>query len=193
MVLLPPQPLEPMLPQLRFLQGLVIPGGPDLDPALYGESPLPELGAVSQERDALELGLIRWALHQGLPLLGICRGIQSLNVALGGSLYQDLPAQGFRELVHNGQPHLVEQVADSPLTALFPPRFEVNSYHHQAIKTLAPGLRVLAQAPDGVIEAVALEGHPFALAVQWHPELLPEQWGIFRAFVEAAERQPARV
>jgi putative glutamine amidotransferase len=118
-----------------------------------------------------------------------------MNVALGGSLYQDLPSQGFKAVQHyqKSEPpvlaHSAEQVGQSPLNKLFEPRWRINSYHHQALKDLAPGLRTVAVAPDGVVEAVLLEDHPFFMGVQWHPELLPEQWGIFKAFVESA-RQP---
>lgn len=189
-VVIPPQahPLE----IARRLDGILLPGGVDIDPVHFGEEPIPEMGEVSPERDALELELARYAAQHGIPLLGICRGIQVMNVALGGSLYQDLPAQGFRAIQHYQKSesgvlgHSLEQTARSPLEALFPRRLRVNSYHHQALKDLAPGLRAVAVAPDGVVEAVVLEGHPFYLGVQWHPELLPEQWGIFRAFVEAA-------
>ncbi|MER3444024.1 MAG: peptidase C26 [Chloroflexota bacterium] len=189
---IPPQ-AQPRLPEIaRRLDGILLPGGVDVDPVHFGEEPIPEMGEVSLERDALELALARHAAEHGLPLLGICRGIQVVNVALGGSLYQDLPAQGFKAVQHYQKSesgvlgHSVEQTAPSPLQSLFPQRFRVNSYHHQALKDLAPGLRGVAVAPDGVVEAVVLEGHPFCLGVQWHPELLPEQWSIFRAFVEAA-------
>jgi putative glutamine amidotransferase len=192
-VVIPPQ-AKTHLPEIAHkLDGILLPGGVDLDPTHFGEEPIPELGEVSPERDSLELELARYAARHGIPLLGICRGIQVINVALGGSLYQDLPAQGFKAVQHYQKSesgvlaHSLEQSAPSPLQSLFPRRFRVNSYHHQALKDLAPGLRAVAAAPDGVVEAVVLEGHPFYLGVQWHPELLPEQWGIFRAFVEAAQ------
>ncbi|WP_018465573.1 gamma-glutamyl-gamma-aminobutyrate hydrolase family protein [Calidithermus timidus] len=189
-VVIPPQarPLE----IARRLDGILLPGGVDIDPAHFGEDPIPEMGEVSPERDTLELELARYAAQRRIPLLGICRGIQVINVALGGSLYQDLPAQGFKAIQHYQKSesgvlgHSLEQISRSPLEALFPRRFRVNSYHHQALRDLAPGLRAVAVAPDGVVEAVVLEDHPFYLGVQWHPELLPEQWDIFRAFVEAA-------
>jgi putative glutamine amidotransferase len=191
-VVIPPQ-AQARLPEIaRELDGILLPGGVDVDPAHFGEEPIPEMGEVSPERDALELELARHAARQGIPLLGICRGIQVINVALGGSLYQDLPTQGFKTIQHYQKSesgvlgHSLEQTACSPLESLFPKHFRVNSYHHQALKALAPGLRAVAAAPDGVVEAVVLEGHPFYLGVQWHPELLPEQWSIFRVFVEAA-------
>jgi len=149
------------------------------------------MGEVSLERDSIELFVARYTAQHGIPTLGVCRGIQVMNVALGGSLHQDLPAQGFNTLQHSqkAEPpvlsHSLEQIGQSPLSKLFEPRFRVNSYHHQALKDLAPGLRPVATAPDGIVEAVVLEGHPFYFGVQWHPELLPQQWGIFRALLEA--------
>lgn len=184
-VLLPPQPPEALERILPHLDGLLLPGGGDVDPAHYGEEPHPRLGEVSPERDAHELFLARYAAEKGLPALGVCRGIQVMNVALGGTLYQDLEAQGFTEVQHYQKSpppalgHRVRQVASSPLSRLFPETFRVNSYHHQGLKALGRGLKPLAVAPDGLVEAVALEGHPLFLGVQWHPELLREHWGLF--------------
>ncbi|HEU4741649.1 MAG TPA: gamma-glutamyl-gamma-aminobutyrate hydrolase family protein [Meiothermus sp.] len=194
-LVIPPQSEDRLPAILKKLDGLLLPGGVDVDPAHFGEEPIPENGEVSPKRDGLELYLARYAAQNGIPTLGICRGIQVMNVALGGSLYQDLPAQGFKAVQHYQKSesgvlaHSVEQVGESPLARLFEPRFRVNSYHHQALKDLAPGLQSVAVAPDGVVEAVVLAGHPFFLGVQWHPELLPQQWDIFRALVEAV-RQP---
>lgn len=195
-VILPPQADDKLPALLRKLDGVLLPGGVDVDPAHFAEEPIPELGEVSLERDAIELFVARYTAQHGIPTLGVCRGVQVMNVALGGSLYQDLPAQGFRAVQHSqkAEPpalgHSVEQTEQSPLNKLFAQRFRVNSYHHQALKGLAPGLRVVATAPDGLVEAVQLEGHPFYLGVQWHPELLPEQWGIFRLLIEAALNHP---
>ncbi|AWR87460.1 peptidase C26 [Meiothermus taiwanensis WR-220] len=197
-VILPPQAGDKLPALLHQLDGVLLPGGVDVDPAQFGEEPIPELGEVSLERDTLELFVARYTAQHGIPTLGICRGIQVMNVALGGSLYQDLPAQGFRTVQHSqkAEPpvlgHGLEQTGQSPLSKLFAPRFRVNSYHHQAIKDLAPGLRAVAAAPDGIVEAVVLEDHPFYLGVQWHPELLPEQWGIFHLLIEAAAGQRVR-
>ncbi|WP_234508161.1 MULTISPECIES: gamma-glutamyl-gamma-aminobutyrate hydrolase family protein [Thermus] len=183
--------LEPYLERiLPHLDSLLLPGGGDLDPTHYGEGPHPKLGEVSPERDAHELFLARYAAEKGLPALGICRGIQVMNVALGGTLYQDLEAQGFTEVEHRQKSpppalaHSVRQVADGPLSHLFPEEFPVNSYHHQGLKTLGEGLKPLAVAPDGLAEAVVLEGHPLFLGVQWHPELLREHWAVFGLFRE---------
>ncbi|RDI95003.1 gamma-glutamyl-gamma-aminobutyrate hydrolase family protein [Meiothermus sp. QL-1] len=184
-VLLPPQPREALERILSHLDGLLLPGGGDLDPALYGEEPHPSLGEVSPERDDHELFLARYAAERGLPTLGVCRGLQVMNVALGGTLYQDLEAQGLKGVQHYQKSpppalaHTLQQVEQSPLSNLFPEGFRVNSYHHQGVKTLGRGLRPLAVAPDGLVEAVALEGHPLFLGVQWHPELLRGHHPLF--------------
>lgn len=181
-VLIPPQPEAALEGLLRHLDGVLLPGGGDVDPALYGEEPLPELGEVDPKRDGLEVFLARYAAERGLPLLGVCRGIQVLNVALGGSLHQDLqsPIQHYQKAPWGTLGHSVRQVGKSPLEGLFPETFRVNSYHHQGVKALGQGLRPVAVAPDGLVEAVVLEGHPLFLGVQWHPELLPSHRGLFR-------------
>jgi putative glutamine amidotransferase len=164
------------------LDGLLLPGGEDVDPNRYGESRLEACGPSSPERDATELTLARWAMDEGKPLLAICRGIQVLNVVLGGSLYQDieiqLPDAGKHDW-YPGQPrdlrpHPVDIVPGTRLARIVGnvTSLAVNSLHHQALKALAPGLRISARAPDGVVEAVEAPDHPFALAVQWHPEEL---------------------
>jgi putative glutamine amidotransferase len=163
------------------LDGLLLPGGGDVDPVRYGEVLHEKCGAISTERDEIELTLARWAADEGKPLLAICRGIQVFNVALGGSLVQDIQAQLPGAEKHDWYPgyprdHLPHIVSVQPQTRLAsllgPGSLPVNSLHHQAIKEVAPGLLVTARAPDQVIEAVELEDHPFALAVQWHPEEL---------------------
>lgn len=184
-VLLPPQDPEALERILPHLDGLLLPGGGDVDPDRYGEEPQPRLGEILPERDEHEIYLARYAAEKGLPTLGICRGIQVMNVALGGSLYQDLEAQGFTEVQHYQKSpppalaHRVSLVAEDPLSRIFPPSFRVNSYHHQGIKGLGAGLKPLAVAPDGLVEALALEGHPLFLGVQWHPELLQGHWPLF--------------
>jgi putative glutamine amidotransferase len=186
----------------RRLDGLLLPGGVDVAPAYYGEEPHPRLGAVNGALDEAELVLTRWALEEDLPLLGICRGIQLINVAAGGSLYQDLAAQypgasrhryGSPQYPpeHRGHPVLIEpgsRLAEA-MGALDVP---VNSRHHQAVKDVAPGFAVTARAPDGVIEGIEKPGAPFTVGVQWHPENLaaddPQMLGLFQAFVQAAAR-----
>jgi putative glutamine amidotransferase len=185
------------------LDGLLLTGGVDVAPELYGEQPHPRLGAVQAERDAAEMPLARWAAAEGKPIFGICRGIQVLNVALGGTLYQDLPAQRPGEIDHELSikhecwdrfDHGLALARDSRLAGLLQTTMlDVNSLHHQAVKDLGSGLRVVGQAPDGVVEAIEGTGGHFVVGVQCHPEGLWQsadvRWrAVFRAFVEAAER-----
>jgi len=193
-VILPPMEEDRLEKALSRLDGVVLTGGGDMDPSLFGEEPVPELGEVCTERDSQELFVARYAAERGLPLLGVCRGMQVAAVALGGTLYQDLARAGFRDIKHyqdSAPPalaHSVRTTRKSVLSELFGERFRVNSYHHQAVKDLPSGLVPLAEAPDGVVEAAALEGHPFYLLVQWHPELLPQHWGLFEKLVDIAEK-----
>ena len=180
------------------LDGVLIPGGGDIDPARYGAALHSSVGGMDAARDEVELTLTRWAVENEKPLFGICRGLQVLNVSLGGTLHQDIGAAlGARALQHNYpdqpydlRPHAIQVEEDTLLArSLGQPLLTVNSLHHQACRDLAPGLRVTARAPDGVIEAVEAMQHPFALAVQWHPECLldaPEMLRLFEAFVDAA-------
>jgi putative glutamine amidotransferase len=180
-----------------LLDGLLLPGGEDVDPACYGESRREECGPVSPDRDAQELALARWAVDEGKPVLAICRGIQVLNVALGGSLYQDIGAQlqGTEEHAHQpGRPRsfLSHQVRITPQSRLASilgaTELWVNSMHHQAIKEASARLAIVAHAPDGVVEGAEVMDHPFAVAVQWHPEELADRevsaQRLFDALVE---------
>jgi putative glutamine amidotransferase len=184
-----------------LLDGLLLPGGEDVDPACYGEPRHERCGQPSAERDETEIKLARWALGDGKPLLAVCRGIQVLNVALGGSLYQDLETQIPGSEKHDWYPghardRLSHMVAITPQTRLAEILEEsvvpVNSLHHQAIKCIAPGLIAAGRTPDGIIEAVEAEAHPFALGVQWHPEELAptdrRAQRLFDALVEACKR-----
>ena len=181
--------------------GLLLTGGEDVDPARYGEAPHPAVRATNPLRDATELALLDAARERRMPVLAICRGIQLLNVAMGGTLVQDLPSQRPSAIVHDqphDQPHdrasRTHGVAIEPDTllarAVGATHVEVNSYHHQAIDRLAAGLRVTATAPDGVIEGAEVDAPDWwVVAVQWHPEDLTtdvREWdrGIFRAFAE---------
>ena len=182
--------------QVAAVDGVLLIGGEDVDPARYGASPHPKLGEVSSPRDDYELELIRFAVQRAKPLLGICRGIQVLNVALGGSLYQDLPSE-FAKAEDHAVPdwttivHTLELAPSSRLREILgQSRVGINSRHHQAIRKLAPGLVATAQAADGVIEAVELPSHPFCVAVQGHPEMLwnarqPAWANLFLGFVAA--------
>ncbi len=186
------------------LDALLLQGGVDIHPREYGESVEPFCGEIDAARDATELRLARWALAESMPILGICRGIQTLNVAAGGTLYQDIAAQLNSPIRHphiKGDPydrlaHSIEIDAHSRLARMLgTTRIEVNSLHHQALKTIAPGLRVTARAPDGVVEAVEAEDARFVVGVQFHPEWMLDgearMLNIFRAFVAASARGDA--
>lgn len=175
------------------LDGLLLAGGIDLHPSEYGEEVEPFCGNVDPERDAVELRLTRWAMEKAMPILGICRGIQTLNVAAGGSLYQDIPAQIENSLHHShrqGDPyalrvHPIEIAPRSRLAhALGETRVGVNSLHHQSVKQVAPGFHIVARAPDGVIEGIEANAGRFALGVQFHPEWLIDDARMVRLFQE---------
>jgi putative glutamine amidotransferase len=173
---------------LDGVRGLVLTGGEDVAPARYGAAPHPQLGDVDPARDAAELTLIDAARRRRLPILAICRGIQILNVALGGTLYQDLDSERPGSVPHNkASNHAVRVEAGSLLERTLGARSaSVNSRHHQAIRDLAPGLKAVAWADDGVIEAAeALAADaPWIVAVQWHPEDLTER-ALFDGFARA--------
>ncbi len=184
------------------LAGLLLAGGGDVAPQRYGQPDGGKVFEVNPERDEAEILLTRWALEDNLPLLAICRGVQVLNVALGGTLVQDIPSQVPGALVHHpgtGAPrawpqHPVRLLAGSRLAAALGRgraggTIEVNSFHHQAVETVAPALRAVASAPDGIIEGLEHPDRAFVLGVQWHPEEMvataPAQEALFRAFVAA--------
>lgn len=200
-VVIPPlQSPESLESILSALQGIVFPGGGDVQPELFGEQPHPTTHA-NPELDRLELAAARWAIEHPLPTLGICRGQQLLNVALGGSLLQDLPSAG---LPGHAQPptnrsaltHAVRVDASSRLADLLgQTQFQVNSLHHQAVGRLGRGLRAVAWSEDGVIEGVESEEHPWLVAVQFHPEDLvdfhaPSQTLLARFVERCAEFLP---
>lgn len=180
---------------LERVDGLVLSGGGDVDPGLYGQEPHPTIDRVDPGRDAQELDLLRAALQRDLPVLAICRGLQLLNVARGGTLVQHLPDDD-RLIPHGGGPgrpvpHDVEAKAGSTLAKICGERIPaVASLHHQAVDRLGEGLVPVGWAPDGVVEALeTAEEHRFVLAVQWHPEWTAEtdplQQRLVDAFVEA--------
>ncbi|MEU3841032.1 gamma-glutamyl-gamma-aminobutyrate hydrolase family protein [Streptomyces sp. NPDC028635] len=174
-VLLPPDDPGAAEETVARLDGLVVAGGPDVDPVRYGAERHPRTGPAHERRDAWELALIEAALDRGTPLLGVCRGMQLLNVALGGTLVQHLP-----DVVghggHCGPPgefarHVVKPVPGTLLAAALPEAVTVPTYHHQALDRLADGLTASCHAEDGTVEAVELPGPGgFAVGVQWHPE-----------------------
>jgi putative glutamine amidotransferase len=192
-VLLPPLPgvIEQVLPRL---DGLLLSGGPDVDPVRYGEQPGPNTQRPSVERDDAELRLLAGAVDAGLPVLGICRGMQLLNVARGGSLVQHLPDVLGGDEEHAPQPgvygaHPVTVAAGTRIARLLG-RTEVEavpSYHHQGLGRLGSGLVATAWSADGTVEAVEDPGLPFCVAVQWHPEVGDDP-RLFQGLVEAAAR-----
>jgi putative glutamine amidotransferase len=188
-VVLPPVDLDGIEPLLARLAGVCLSGGPDLHPAAYGAEPHPRLGPTWPDLDAYELTVARRADALGVPLLAICRGMQTLNVARGGTLHQHV--DGHRQDRPCEQPaHAVDVAPDSRVGALAGDRrIDVNSFHHQAIAEVGRGLRPVAWADDGVVEAIEAPGGRFLLGVQWHAEGLiarPEQLALFAAFVDAA-------
>lgn len=194
---------------LRGFDGLLLPGGTDVDPAAYGGRPHPAVDVAHPRRDAFELEAARVAKRSGLPTLAICRGMQVVNVALGGTLFEDLPDQyeapnGLR-LRHQQTPdharsettHDVDVRAGTTLAAIAgAAAIQVNSLHHQGVRRIAYGLDPVAHARDGVVEAFELRSeHPFFIGVQWHPEELVETDApsrrLFASFVAAAARRAA--
>jgi putative glutamine amidotransferase len=182
------------------LDGLLLAGGADVHPNEFGEPVAPYCGEIDRARDAVELQLLRWAIDRKMPILGICRGIQVLNVAAGGTLYQDIGAQVDPALRHEhvrGEPynrrtHSIELDPHSHLArALGTTRADVNSLHHQSIKQVAPGFRIVARAPDGIVEGIESTNGHFAVGVQFHPEWLIDDearmLSLFEALVNATQ------
>jgi putative glutamine amidotransferase len=186
------------------LDGVFLPGGVDMDPSAYEEAANHLVGRTDPARDEIELTLTRWALQDGKPLLAVCRGIQVVNVAAGGTVHQDLASQLPGAIKHDYFPrrgqysrdllaHDVEVIEGSRLASLLgASNVQVNSMHHQGIKQLAPGLHPTAYAPDGLIEGLESPNGRFLLGVQWHPEALverdPRMHRLFTAFIQAAGR-----
>ncbi|NDJ60242.1 MAG: gamma-glutamyl-gamma-aminobutyrate hydrolase family protein [Chloroflexi bacterium] len=180
------------------LDGLLLPGGPDVHPDYYGAERHETTKEIDDNRDALELTVARWAVSDDLPVFGICRGQQVFNVALGGSLLQDIPSALGDAVTHRDQSeprdkrlHEVAIDGASQLSQIIgATRANVNSIHHQAVGAVAPGVRVAAHSPDGVIEALEVPDRRFALTVQWHPEDLyaddPTAQQLFAAFIKSA-------
>ena len=179
------------------LDGILFSGGGDIASEHFGGANHPRVSGVDPLRDSVEFSLLRAVVEDGKPFLGICRGIQTVNVGLGGTLYEHLGEQ-FRGEVDHTYPttmrtHLVHEVKIEEGTRIAEvvgePVLMVNSLHHQGLKDVAPDLRVAGYAPDGLVEAVELPDHPFGLAVQWHPEWLTDQQptrNLFKGFVDAA-------
>ena len=181
--MLPPDAPEHAEATVARLDGLVIAGGPDVEPVHYGATPDPRTGPPARARDTWELALIQAALAADVPLLGICRGMQLLNVALGGTLVQHI--DGHAEVVGVFGHHAVKPVPGTRYGDIAPEETAVPTYHHQAVDRLGEGLLPSAHAADGTVEAVELPGARWALGVQWHPEM-GEDLRVMRALVKAA-------
>lgn len=188
------------------IDGLIISGGGDIDPAAYGDTDIhPKTYGIHPGRDALEFGLLREAIERGIPTLCICRGIQVLNVVCNGTLYQDIEDQLGDTIRHRQQTdeipkedpsHSVNATPDSLLATVYgSTEVQVHSFHHQGIKHVGAGLIANAVADDGIVEGVELAGHPWLLGVQWHPEMMyaahDEHLKPFQGLVEAALKQSA--
>lgn len=194
-VLLPPEEDKPEL-ILEFVDGLILVGGCDIDPLLYQGSHHSTIHATNSKRDSFELALARLVLKTKLPVLGICRGLQVLNVSTGGTLIPHIPDRLGREVAHRLEypcrpvEHPVFIKPESRLAKLMgATHVRVASWHHQAVQTVSPDWQVVAHASDGLVEALEHEYHPWAIGVQWHPELSPQnslQQQLFRTLVTAA-------
>src|SRR5438270_3762449 len=195
-VLIPPQP-ETAADLAETLAGILLAGGDDCDPAAYGEAKHPSCEPMDPRRQKADLGLAKLARERGIPTLGICLGVQVMNVAAGGTLIQDIASEVETDIDHASEPSdrhrhdvLVEK-GTRLATILDRQELEVNSSHHQAIRNVGEGLRVTAHAPDGVIEGLEDPSHPFYVGVQWHPEDMSSERSasaLFGAFVDAARK-----
>lgn len=196
-IMLPLTEDEQELEQLvKICEGFLFTGGHDVTPELYGETAMDGLVCSCSKRDDMEKSVLELAIRNKKPVLGICRGIQFINAALGGTLYQDIPTQHPAQTDHHQTPpydvpvHEVKILIDSPLyKCLNTEQLSVNSYHHQAVKNVAPGLKIMAVAEDGLVEGLYMPAHRFLWAVQWHPEFSFQKdensRKIFKAFVDA--------
>lgn len=198
-VVLPPLAPEEVPSLLDRLDGLCLSGGPDLDPAAYGARERhPELGETEPALDDFELAIAAEADRRGVPVLGVCRGAQALNVVRGGTLHQHLPGHRQSELASIPTHHVRIALHSRTGRTTGATQLEVNSFHHQAVDALGAGLSVAARSQDGTVEAVECREHPFFLGVQWHAETLVDHsahLALFRALVRAADRAtglPAR-
>jgi putative glutamine amidotransferase len=191
----------------ELCEGILLPGGDDVDPCYFNEERHPQLGEVDRQRDEVELALARWCRDERKPLLGICRGVQVLNVAFGGTLWQDIPSQLPETLDHRHNTKLKQYDVRGHELILEPDSWLAghldaaellaNTMHHQAVKDVAPGLRAVGRSPDGVIEAVEAVDDGFIVGVQCHPEHLwreadPRWRRLFEGFVERCRGSVAR-
>lgn len=197
-IVLPNLVIDEITEIANTINGLLLTGGGDIDPTLFGEEPLPGLGNIVPERDLFEVALVKRMLELNKPILGICRGAQIMSIAMGGDMYQDIYSQKDGPLLQHDQlapnwhgSHFVEVTEGSLLRKIVGmDKFKVNSYHHQALRNMPEGFIVSGVASDGVIEAFESTKHPFALGIQWHPESLltkgdASSRAIFETFMNA--------
>lgn len=198
-VVIPPQP-ENAAEIIDGLDGILLAGGYDCDPTVYGEDPHQTVEPMDARRQSNDLSLAKLARERGIPTFGICLGLQVMNIAAGGTLIQDIDTAVETEIIHASEPEdrarhdvMIEQ--GTRLAQIVGVReLDVNSSHHQAIKEVGEGLRVTAHAPDGIVEGVEDPRHPFYIGVQWHPEDMkgePSAVALFGAFIEAAKKHHA--
>ncbi|QFF98099.1 gamma-glutamyl-gamma-aminobutyrate hydrolase family protein [Psychrobacillus glaciei] len=185
----------------EMIDGLLLTGGGDIDPTLFGEEPLQGLGDITPERDAFEIAMIQKMLELNKPILGLCRGAQILNTAVGGDMYQDINSQIESTLLQHNQhaprwhgSHFVQVMKGSLLHGIAQTeQFKVNSYHHQANRGVPTGFAVSAVSSDGIVEAIESKNHRFVMGLQWHPEYLVLKndsisVAIFKAFIDACSK-----
>lgn len=178
--------------QIQVVDGVIISGGVDVNPILYNEEPIKELGYINPDIDEFDIIAIKTAIELNKPILGICRGLQVINVSLGGSLYQDISyansfVKHFQDTKSYIATHQIEIDKDSILYEVLGEKAFVNSYHHQSIKDLGEGLEIIAYSKDGIVEAVQSNSSNFILGVQWHPEMMADydkkMMDLFKLFI----------
>lgn len=192
---------EPVINHIvSLLDGVLLTGGSDVDPRYFDEEPLPQTGEITPERDEFEIKLSKLVLKRNIPILAICRGIQVLNIAAGGTIYQDINSQYMKPIKHNQKAprwygtHKINIGYNTKLyDILGVDNLRVNSFHHQAIKNTAKNFIVNAKSSDGIIEGIESVAHKFALGVQWHPECMwernPKMLQLFKGFIDIAGRK----
>lgn len=188
-----------IIEQIKTVDGILITGGGDINPLDYGEEPCEKLGYVLPERDKFDFLVIKIASKLNKPILGICKGLQALNVALGGTLYQDLSyidgcyIKHMQDTRSNAISHTVRIVKNTKLHKIFGDKVITNSFHHQAVKDLAPDFKISALSKDGVVEGIEKQGEDFIVGVQWHPEMLAangnlDMLKLFKTFISIADK-----
>jgi len=192
---------EAIKEQIKLVDGLILTGGEDINPQMYNQEPRNSLGEIAPRRDAFDKMLLNEATSQKKPVLGICRGNQFINVSFNGTLYQDIPSEAKDNFVKHRQDsewqegsHKIDIVKGSWIaTVLGKDEVLVNSYHHQAVKDLAPGFKITAYSKDGIVEGIEKENGSFCVGVQWHPEMMagksPLMLKIFQAFIEVCREK----